>query len=202
MATIKQINANRANAAKSTGPRTPEGKSTTRFNALKSGIRSQSETIPQESEEDLKTLTAQFHRQFQPATPEECALVDIVIRNEWLLRRMALVEGTWWDLKVRRAERQFVDDSDLMGPDFTRLQWRINSIQRNLCNALDRLKVLQAGREPVEFEVLESELASFGSAPPRPASAPAGTPATDPPTVRPQGLLDPEPFPCPQPEAA
>src|SRR3979490_1803012 len=102
MASIKQITANRANAAKSTGPRTTEGKSKTRFNALTSGIRPQSETIPQESEKDLKTLPAQFHQQFAPATPEECALVDIVIRNEWLLRRMAMVEGSYWDLNVRR----------------------------------------------------------------------------------------------------
>src|ERR1700737_5632534 len=97
MATIRQITANRANATKSTGPRTPEGKSKTRFNALKSGTRSQAETIPQESEEDLKTLTAQFHQQFSPATPEECALVDIVIRNEWLPPPMPLVEGPWGD---------------------------------------------------------------------------------------------------------
>lgn len=38
MASIRQIEANRLNAKKSTGPRTAEGKSRSRMNALKSGI--------------------------------------------------------------------------------------------------------------------------------------------------------------------
>src|SRR5438034_1241699 len=38
MATQAQITANRANALKSTGPRSPEGKSASRFNALKHGL--------------------------------------------------------------------------------------------------------------------------------------------------------------------
>jgi hypothetical protein len=35
MATAKQLQANRSNAQKSTGPKTEAGKSTARFNALK-----------------------------------------------------------------------------------------------------------------------------------------------------------------------
>jgi hypothetical protein len=178
MATIKQINANRANSAKSTGPRTTEGKSATRFNALKSGVRATAEIIPNETKEDLDALTAQFHQQFAPATPEEVALVDIVVRNEWLLRRMAMVEGSYWDLKVRRKRGHPPDETDLIDKDFTRLQWRLNSIQRNLFTALDRLKTLQAAREPVDPEPVNTQLASFGSDPGEPhlgtsASCPA-----------------------------
>jgi len=38
MASLKQIQANRLNAQRSTGPRSTEGKAKSRFNALKSGI--------------------------------------------------------------------------------------------------------------------------------------------------------------------
>src|SRR5437763_238615 len=177
MATIKQINANRANSAKSTGPRTTEGKSATRFNALKSGVRAAAEIIPNETKEDLDALTAQFHPQFAPATPEEVALVDIVVRNEWLLRRMAMVEGSYWDLKVRRKRGHPPDETDLIDKDFTRLQWRLNSIQRNLFTALDRLKALQANRhEPTDPQPLTPKLASIG----RPALAPPSTAPADP----------------------
>jgi hypothetical protein len=43
MATSAQIAANRANAQKSTGPRSAEGKSASRFNALKHGIDANTE---------------------------------------------------------------------------------------------------------------------------------------------------------------
>src|SRR3954469_23938669 len=97
MASLKQINANRANSLKSTGPKTPEGKSTTKFNSLKSGIYAQAEITPQESQSELTDLKDQFFDQFQPATPEEVSLLDTIIRNEWLLRRMAMVEAAFWN---------------------------------------------------------------------------------------------------------
>ena len=46
MATEKQIEANRRNAAKSTGPRSPEGKARSSMNALKSGVDAEAEIIP------------------------------------------------------------------------------------------------------------------------------------------------------------
>lgn len=46
MATEKQIAANRRNALKSTGPRTPEGKARSRWNALKHGILAKAVVAP------------------------------------------------------------------------------------------------------------------------------------------------------------
>jgi hypothetical protein len=48
MATPAQIAANRANAQKSTGPRTAEGKAASRLNALKHGLDAESLIIPGE----------------------------------------------------------------------------------------------------------------------------------------------------------
>jgi hypothetical protein len=45
MATEKQIAANRANAQKTTGPRTEHGKSTSAMNALKTGLDAKNEII-------------------------------------------------------------------------------------------------------------------------------------------------------------
>ena len=46
MSSLKQTEANRLNAQKSTGPRTTAGRAVSRFNALKSGIDAEAEVIP------------------------------------------------------------------------------------------------------------------------------------------------------------
>ncbi len=50
MTSEKQIRANRRNALKSTGPKTPEGKATVRLNARTHGLRSQEILFPGEDE--------------------------------------------------------------------------------------------------------------------------------------------------------
>ena len=55
MATTRQIEANRANSRKSTGPRTDEGKAAVRLNALKHGLSADCVIIPGEIIEYLDT---------------------------------------------------------------------------------------------------------------------------------------------------
>jgi len=50
MATPRQIEANRRNALKGTGPRTAEGKGRSRFNALKHGMTAETPVLPGEDE--------------------------------------------------------------------------------------------------------------------------------------------------------
>src|SRR6266436_2439132 len=56
MPTEAQINANRLNAQKSTGPITPEGKARSSLNALKSGIDAWSHIIPGEDPAEVECL--------------------------------------------------------------------------------------------------------------------------------------------------
>jgi hypothetical protein len=93
MATPAQITANRANAQKSTGPRSVEGKSASRFNALKHGIDAASIVIPGEDPADYDSLAAAYHRDFRPETPSEAFHVETMLRAAWQKRRLQPVEA-------------------------------------------------------------------------------------------------------------
>jgi hypothetical protein len=93
MATPAQINANRANAQKSTGPRSVEGKSASRFNALKHGIDAASVVIPGEDPAEYEALAADYCRDLRPQSPTEIFHVDTMLRADWMKRRLELVEA-------------------------------------------------------------------------------------------------------------
>jgi hypothetical protein len=93
MATPAQITANRANAQKSTGPRSTQGKSAARFNALKHGIDAASIVIPGEDPADYEALAADYRRDFRPQTPSELFHVDTMLRADWQKRRLQRVEA-------------------------------------------------------------------------------------------------------------
>jgi hypothetical protein len=62
----KKAEANRRNALKSTGPRTPEGKDAVRLNALRHGILSREILLPGEDEDALRELGERLRNELQP----------------------------------------------------------------------------------------------------------------------------------------
>jgi hypothetical protein len=94
--TPKQRAASRANAQKSTGPRTTAGKAVSRFNALKHGIYAVHQIMFDEKPEDLAELAAGYHEQYSPADAKQRFLVDTLVHNEWRLRRTRRVEAELW----------------------------------------------------------------------------------------------------------
>src|ERR1035438_7666137 len=93
MATPAQISANRANAQMSTGPRSAEGKSASRFNALKHGIDAASIVIPGEDPADYDALAADYLGDFRPQSTSEAFHVQTMLRADWQKRRLQRVEA-------------------------------------------------------------------------------------------------------------
>jgi hypothetical protein len=87
MATQQQILANRSNAQLSTGPRTEPGKAISRMNALKTGIDARNEAASGEDPAVLAALADEYDHEFQPIGLVERLLVDILIKDDWFLRR-------------------------------------------------------------------------------------------------------------------
>jgi hypothetical protein len=75
MATERQILANRANAAKSTGPRTARGKKISSQNATVHGLVSTTVVLKGESMRRFNDLAAALILQFQPRNSAESFLV-------------------------------------------------------------------------------------------------------------------------------
>ena len=107
MTSEKQIQANRRNALKSTGPKTPEGKDAVRLNANKHGLRSQEILLPGEDEEALKELDENLRDELQPVGELENLLVDSIVAAHWRVHRLRRVEtGIFaWELYGELLER-------------------------------------------------------------------------------------------------
>ncbi len=147
MATEKQLEANKKNAEKCTGPTTQEGKAISSQNALKHGLDAKTEVLRCESEETYEALIAEFYARYHPTVPEERALVNMMIHSEWMERRYACIDAGVW-------ERGFYDTgTESLGLVFEKSQnafdkvcRRINSAQRNFQRALKQLRELQSGQ--------------------------------------------------------
>jgi len=97
MTSPNQLAANRRNAQRSTGPRTPEGKSAMRYNALKHGILAQAvipaALEPYESRDDFDALITTLHLEFAPANAIEGLLVEQIATAYWRLARLYRAEA-------------------------------------------------------------------------------------------------------------
>ena len=144
MATPAQIEANRRNAQKSTGPTSVTGKAVSRFNHLKSGIHAKSQVLPDEDPAELEALAADYREQFQPATPLEVFLVDTIVSADWELRRLRKREPRLWDRDLDSTE------DGPMGQALTRLHRRIDATERSYYRALKELQAQIAARTEVD----------------------------------------------------
>ena len=94
MGTEKQSQANRANARKSTGPRSLVGKSASSKNAVKHGILSQAILLPGEDPDEFEGLTSSLRLNLQISGELEEELLRIMVVSLWRLRRIDMIEAS------------------------------------------------------------------------------------------------------------
>ena len=104
MATFKQIEANRRNALKSTGPKTPEGKAVVALNALRRGLRARTVVLPGEDRQEFLRLCKQLECEWQPLTRTEQAYVEQLAIALWKLSRLDKEEAALFDQPATIAQ--------------------------------------------------------------------------------------------------
>jgi hypothetical protein len=98
----RKINANRANASHSTGPRSDAGKARSRMNALKHGLRAEQVVLPGEDPRAFEAECAAWNADWQPKSHTRAILVERAAATSWRLRRCVRIEGTRLQLMCER----------------------------------------------------------------------------------------------------
>ena len=119
MATEAQLNANRANAQHSTGPRTTQGRSAIRHNHMNHGLTAAFVVLPGEDSAAFDELLLDLTHYFSPANKTEQLLVATVAQRYWLtqrairLQQQVLEKGAIWGGPSPSASHNATQAKDL-----------------------------------------------------------------------------------------
>ncbi len=151
----KQLEANRRNARRSTGPQTPAGKVRVKFNALKHGLLAKSVILPIRSRSEKRShfdaLLAQLIDELKPVGILEDMLVEKIAVSYWRLRRALRAEAGEITDKIRNFRRYpYPTDPATLALPSSRNTLKIvryqNAIERQLYRAITQLYRLQEHR--------------------------------------------------------
>ena len=108
MASQRQLEANRANAKRSTGPKTQNGKARSSMNALTHGLTAKAHVIGDEDPQEFAALQGSLITDLTPAGSFEQELVRQIAGDLWRRRRAARMEAAVIreELKAAEAETQ------------------------------------------------------------------------------------------------
>jgi hypothetical protein len=157
MTSLLQIEANRRNALRSTGPRTDAGRAASRRNALKHGLTAERIILFDEHRDEFERFYGDLIAALKPRGPMEHQLAERIAINAWRLRRAYRVESGLFE-RARSAWREGAteqtSDIDLIfirlstsgGDELAKLSRYEAAIERSLRRALLDLERRQRQR--------------------------------------------------------
>jgi hypothetical protein len=159
--------ANRRNAARSTGPVTPEGKRRSSLNALRHGLTGQTVVLPEDDLAAYQKHCAQFHAELKPQGLLETKAVQTIADTYWRLDRIRAMENNLFSLGFHELSGELSSDDpaihcalaqakslDGRGDLLARLSLYEQRLNRTLMLAKAELKQLQQERAEAEKDAL------------------------------------------------
>lgn len=161
MATDAQLNANRANALLSTGPKSSTGKAKSSLNAVKTGLTGRTVLLPGDDAEAYKAHLKRFFDKHNPAGNAEADLVQSLADTEWRLLRIPSLEMGIYAIGRLEFAEKFASETDesvrnslIEAQTFLAYQRQLNNLsiqERRLRSQREKdladLKQLQSDRE-------------------------------------------------------
>src|SRR6266576_2909760 len=116
MTSLKQIEANRRNSLKSTGPKTEAGKQASRCNAVRHGLTAETVIGALEDAEDYRAFEAAITADYDAQSAVERELVLRLASVLWRLRRATTMETGLLEIQAEhlrdyRLARHMIPDS-------------------------------------------------------------------------------------------
>ncbi len=121
-ASVARIEANRANAARSTGPRTAEGKEASRANAYKHGLTGSGVVVAAPEAAEVERRVIAYEAELRPSGEVGCALVRLAATMSLRMERCAEREEAALAARIREAEANFVAPAGVDAPEATWLR--------------------------------------------------------------------------------
>src|SRR5260370_3549185 len=190
MSSQAQIDANRRNAQKSTGPATPEGRAAVRLNALKHGLTSTILLLTDEDRHEFNRLCEAYEAEYQPAGPTEEALLKNLVAADWRMGRARRFEVGFFarqSFELSKSELNYatfnthsrlsdiVDNDSKSADTLVKISRYAIKLERSFYKALYELRHTQDQRklaEPVFAKQTQLEICPPETAPPPPESSP------------------------------
>ena len=121
MSKLTKAESARRNAAKSTGPKTPEGKQRSRLNALRHGLAARTVCLTKEERPYFDAMVEAYNDRFEPADDVEEDLIEQMVVAKWRQRRCWSMETAALNLQIHRdrpgVEKEFVEHRRGDAPD-------------------------------------------------------------------------------------
>jgi hypothetical protein len=163
-----RLAANRENSLKSTGPRTPEGRSKVSLNAVKTALTGSTVILPSDNAGEYQAHILNYEKLLQPVGPEERCLTQYIADTRWRINRIPALElaliskghaefqrlHTHWSDSVDSSALIEIETRLVYEKQFKNLQLQEARLNCRLEKDMAQLRALQEARKAKEAEEL------------------------------------------------
>jgi hypothetical protein len=185
MTSEKQIEANRRNALKSTGPKSDDGKAQSRMNALRHGLTAAQAVLPHENEDDYEKLREGMLDSYAPENTAEQAIVEELANAYWRLMRLHRVDTHYWNQIGGSYNRgdEGISEALIQTPDrqmrnFFRYYAQVERSYYKALAAADQIKRERRDRKPLKVIAATAQNGFVSQTPEDTEPAPSQEPST------------------------